>query len=97
MAGMRVKTVGLRPFAEIQISMQILGGGRGLSPVVRGCRKAGPAGLRGLLKSPPRRAGQASATLRATRLNPCRGQLIAFGPTNSFLIFGAVSLSNLSG
>jgi hypothetical protein len=46
----------------------------GLSPVVRGCRKAGPAGLRGLLKSPPHLAGQASAPLRATRFNPCRGR-----------------------
>jgi len=31
----------------------------GLSRVVRVGREAGPAGLRGLLKSPPRRAGQA--------------------------------------
>jgi len=33
---------------------------------------AGPAGLRGLLKSPPHLAGQALATWRATRFNPCR-------------------------
>jgi hypothetical protein len=33
---------------------------------------AGPAGLRGLLKSPPHLAGQAPPTLRATRFNPCR-------------------------
>jgi hypothetical protein len=47
----------------------------GLSPVVRGGRKTGPAGLRWLLKSPPRLAGQTSATLRATRLNPSRSHL----------------------
>jgi len=34
----------------------------------------GPAGLRGLLKSPPRRAGPGAAALRATLLNPCRGR-----------------------
>gem|GEM_PF-3536387 len=44
----------------------------GLSPVVRSGGKSGPAGLRGLLKSPPHRAGQAPAALRATRFNPCR-------------------------
>jgi hypothetical protein len=35
---------------------------------------AGPAGLRGLLKSPPRLAGQAPSALRATRFNPARGR-----------------------
>jgi hypothetical protein len=44
----------------------------GLSGFVRGGRKAGPAGLRWLLKSPPRRAGQAPAPLRAKLFNPCR-------------------------
>jgi hypothetical protein len=44
----------------------------GLSPVVRNYRKAGPAGLRWLPRSPPRRAGQASVILRATRFNPYR-------------------------
>ena len=34
--------------------------------------KCGPAGLRWLLKSPPRHAGRDSAALRATRFNPCR-------------------------
>jgi len=34
---------------------------------------AGPAGLRWLLKSPPRHAGQAPSALRATRFNPARG------------------------
>ena len=50
----------------------ILGAADGLSPVVRVGRKAGPAGLRWLLKSPPHHAGQAPAHLRATRFNPCR-------------------------
>ena len=50
-------------------------GGCGLSPVVRGCRKAGPAGLRWLPRSPPHLAAQASAPLRSTRFNPCRGPL----------------------
>jgi hypothetical protein len=44
----------------------------GLSGLLRGCRKAGPAGLRGLLKSPPHLAGQASAPLRGSLVNPCR-------------------------
>jgi hypothetical protein len=44
----------------------------GLSGLVRSCRKAGPAGLRWLLKSPPHLAGQASASLRASLVNPCR-------------------------
>jgi len=39
----------------------------------------GPAGLRGLLKSPPRRAGPGAAALRATRLNPCRGRSWGLG------------------
>jgi len=42
------------------------GGFSGFRWVVRGCRKAGPAGLQGLLKSPPHLAGQVSAPLRAT-------------------------------
>gem|GEM_PF-2384760 len=33
---------------------------------------AAPAGLRWLLKSPPRHAGQAQAAWRATAFNPCR-------------------------
>ena len=47
----------------------------GLSELLRGGRKAGPAGLRGLLKSPPHLAGQASAPLRGSPVNPCRGRL----------------------
>jgi hypothetical protein len=46
----------------------------GLSELLRGCRKAGPAGLRGLLKSPPHLAGQPSAPLRGSFVNPCRGR-----------------------
>gem|GEM_PF-5430343 len=46
----------------------------GLSELLRGCLKAGPAGLRGLPRSPPHRAGQASATLRGSFVNPCRGR-----------------------
>ena len=46
----------------------------GLSELLRGCRKAGPAGLRGLLTSPPHLAGQASAALRGSFVNPCRGR-----------------------
>ena len=52
----------------------ILGGGSrafSASPRLPG---AGPAGLRWLLKSPPRLAGQAPPTLRASRFNPCRGR-----------------------
>jgi len=39
---------------------------------------AGPAGLRWLLKSPPRHAGQAPTALRATRFNPARGWPVSF-------------------
>jgi hypothetical protein len=35
---------------------------------------AGPAGLRWLPRSPPRRAGQSPPPLRATLFNPCRGR-----------------------
>gem|GEM_PF-3620306 len=42
------------------------------SPLLPG---AGPAGLRWLLKSPPRHAGQAPAPLRAAWLNPYRRPL----------------------
>jgi len=48
------------------------GAAAGLSGLLRGCRKAGPAGLRGLLRSPPHLAGQASASLRGSLVNPCR-------------------------
>jgi len=50
------------------------GAAAGLSGLLRGCRKAGPAGLRGLLTSPPHLAGQASAPLRGSLVNPCRGR-----------------------
>jgi hypothetical protein len=36
---------------------------------------AAPAGLRWLLKSPPRHAGQGLAPVRATVFNPARGRL----------------------
>jgi len=49
-----------------------LGAAAGLSGLLRGYRKPGPAGLRGLLKSPPHLAGQASAPLRGSLVNPCR-------------------------
>ena len=49
------------------------GAAAGLSALLRRYRKAGPAGLRGLLKSPPHLAGQASAPLRGSCVNPCRG------------------------
>ncbi len=48
----------------------------GLSGLLRGCRKAGPAGLRGLLKSPPHLAGQPSAPLRGSLVNPCRFEAV---------------------
>jgi len=44
------------------ILMVFLGAANGLSPVVLSGRKSAPAGLRGLPRSPPRLAGQASAT-----------------------------------
>jgi hypothetical protein len=55
--------------------MCFLWGGCGLSQVVRVGQWAAPAGLRGLLKSPPRHAGQAMPTLRATWFNPYRKPL----------------------
>ena len=52
------------------------GAAAGLSGLLRGCRKAGPAGLRGLLTSPPHLAGQASAPLRGSLVNPCRFEAV---------------------
>ena len=49
-----------------------IGAAGGLSALLRRCRKAGPAALRGLLTSPPQLAGQASAPLRGSCVNPCR-------------------------
>ena len=54
------------------ILVLLLWAANGLSRVVPGCRKTGPAGLRWLLKSPPRHAGPAPTPLRASRFNPCR-------------------------
>jgi|GEM_PF-7131599 len=68
----------------------VFGGGCGLSALVRGCRKAGPAALRGLLKSPPQHAGQAPATWRASRFNPYRYATsfpLINNPFNSFSAF----------